>query len=128
MERISTLLTLNKDQKKQVRSILDDGQKEAMPVRDQLLKGRQSIAQAVAAGKSQDEINAAIKDYAAAQVQMTQIEMRAFAKIFPTLDKEQQAKAADPRGLFGMLNGIFKGKNWDSVPVSLGGGGGGGPM
>jgi len=47
---------LNKDQKKQVRSILDDGQKEAMPVRDQLLKGRQSIAQAVAAGKSQDEI------------------------------------------------------------------------
>jgi hypothetical protein len=99
-----------------------------MPVRDQLLKGRQSIAQAVAAGKSQDEINAAIKEYAAAQVQMTQIEMRAFAKIFPALDKEQQAKAADPRGLFGMLNGIFKGKNWDSVPVTLSGGGGGGPM
>jgi Spy/CpxP family protein refolding chaperone len=115
MERMSTFLTLNKDQKKQFKSIMDDSQKEALAVRDQMLKGRQTIAEAVAAGKTQDEIGAAIKDYSAAQVHMTQIEIHAFAKIFQTLDKEQQAKAP---GLLGMMNGIFKGKNWDASPTS----------
>jgi hypothetical protein len=55
---------------------------------------------------------------------MTQIELHAFAKIFPVLDKDQQAKAADPRGLLGMMNGIFKNKNWDSNPPAMGGGAG----
>src|ERR1035438_2889123 len=43
MERMTTALTLNKDQKKQVKTIMDDAQKEAAPVRDQMLKGRQTI-------------------------------------------------------------------------------------
>ena len=115
MERISTLLALNKDQKKQVKGIMDDSQKEAVPVRDQMIKGRQAIAQAVAAGKSQDEIDAAIKEYAAAQTQMAQIELRAVGKIYQALEKEQQAKAGP---LLAMVNGIFKGKNWDSNPAS----------
>jgi hypothetical protein len=111
MERISTMLTLNKDQKKQVKGILDDGQKEALPVRDQMLKGRQGIAQAVAAGKTQDEIDAAIKAYAATQIRMVQIESRAFSKVYLALDKEQQAKVGP---LLGMMNGLFKNKNWDT--------------
>jgi Spy/CpxP family protein refolding chaperone len=114
MERIATLFNLNKDQRKQVRTIMDDGQKEAIPVRDRMIKGRQTIAQAVAAGKSQDEIDAAIKEYAAAQAQMAQIELRAVSKIYQALEKDQQAKAGP---LLGMVNGIFKGKNWDTVPT-----------
>src|SRR5271157_714133 len=112
MERISELFNLNKDQKKQVKSIMDDGQKEAIPVRDQMIKGRQTIAQAVASGKSQDEIGAAIKEYAAAQTQMAQIELRAVGKIYQALDKDQQSKAAPLQALLGMVNGIFKNKNW----------------
>lgn len=115
MERMSTMLALTKDQKKQVKSIMDDAQKEAMPVRDQMVKGRQTIAQAVAAGKSQDEINGAINEYAAAQTQMTQIELHAFTKIYQALEKEQQAKAP---GILGMMSGIFKSKNWDSNPTN----------
>jgi Spy/CpxP family protein refolding chaperone len=115
MDRMNALLSLNKDQKKQVKTIMDDGQKEATPVRDQMLKGRETIAQAVAAGKSQDEINAAINEYAAAQTQMTLIELRAFTKIFQSLEKDQQAKAP---GMLPMMSGIFKGKNWDSNPSS----------
>jgi hypothetical protein len=111
MERIATMFNLNKDQKKQVKGILDDGQKEALPVRDQMIKGRQTIAQAVAAGKSQDEIDAAIKQYAASQAQMTQVELRAFSKVFLALEKEQQAKVGP--FLF-MMNGLFKNKNWDT--------------
>jgi len=114
MERWSTALALNKDQKKEVKGIMDDGQKEAAPLRDQLLKGRQNIAQVVAAGKSQDDINAAINEYAATQAKMTQIELRCFAKIFAVLDKDQQAKS--PQVLLMSMNGIFKNKNWDSNP------------
>jgi hypothetical protein len=115
MERIAALFNLNKDQKKQVKSVMDDGQKEAIPVRDRMLKSRQAIAQAVAAGKSQDEIDAAIKECAAAQTQMAQIELRAASNIYRALDKDQQTKAGQ---LLAIVNGIFKGKNWDSNPAS----------
>ena len=64
-----------------------------------------------AAGKSQDEIDAAIKQYAASQAQMTQVELRAFSKVFLALEKEQQAKVGP--FLF-MMNGLFKNKNWDT--------------
>jgi hypothetical protein len=80
-----------------------------------MLKSRQAIAQAVAAGKSQDEIDAAIKECAAAQTQMAQIELRAASNIYRALDKDQQTKAGQ---LLAIVNGIFKGKNWDSNPAS----------
>jgi hypothetical protein len=114
MERMTTTFTLNKDQKKQVKTIMDDAQKEATPVKDQILKGRETIAQGVAAGKSQDDLNAAISELAASQTKMTQIEMGAFLKIYQALDKDQQAKAG---ALPAMMNGIFKNKNWDSNPT-----------
>jgi hypothetical protein len=36
--------------------------------------------------------------------------MKAFARIFKELDKEQQPRA---QVLFQMMNGIFKNKNWN---------------
>jgi Spy/CpxP family protein refolding chaperone len=113
LERMTTALTLNKDQKKQVKTIMDDAQKEAMPVKDQMLKGREAIAQAVAAGKSGDDLNAVISEYAASQTKMTQIELGAFVKIYQAVDKDQQAKIPP---VLAMMNGIFKNKNWDSNP------------
>jgi Spy/CpxP family protein refolding chaperone len=108
MDRFSEILKLDKDEKKQVRTIMDDAQKEAMPVRDQMEKGRLALAQAAAGGK-QEEIDAAAKTYAAAESQMAGIEMNAFAKIYQALDKEQQTKSPQ---IFAMFPGIFKGKNW----------------
>lgn len=109
MDQFTQILKLDKDEKKQVKTIMDDSQKEALPVRDQMEKGRLAVAQAVAAGK-QEEIDAAVKTYAAAETQMAGIEMNAFAKIFQALDKEQQAKSPQ---IFGMFTGIFKNKNWN---------------
>jgi hypothetical protein len=88
---------------------MDDAQKEANPVRDQMEKGRLAMAQAVAGGK-QEDIDAASKTYATASSQMAGIEMNAFAKVYQALDKEQQAKT---QPIFGMFVGIFKGKNWN---------------
>jgi hypothetical protein len=109
MDQFTQILKLDKDEKKGVKTIMDDAQKDALPVRDQMEKGRLAIAQAVAAGK-QEDVDAAVKTYAAAETQMAGIEMNAFAKIFQALDKEQQSKSPQ---IFGMFPGIFKNKNWN---------------
>ncbi|MDR3703357.1 MAG: hypothetical protein P4L56_27160 [Candidatus Sulfopaludibacter sp.] len=109
MEMITDMLKLNKDQKKLVKTTLDEGQKSAAPVREQLAKGRKAIAEAVASG-SQDSINSAVNNYAAAEAQMATIELQAFAKIYPALEKDQQQHGGQ---FFAMMNGIFKGKNWN---------------
>jgi hypothetical protein len=103
-------LKLSKDQRKLVKTVLDEGQKEAAPLRDEATKSRQAIGQAIAAGKSQDEIDKLVKSDADIESQMAGIEMKAFAKIFKELDKEQQSRA---QVLFHMMNGIFKSKNWN---------------
>ena len=103
-------LNLNKDQRKLVKTVLDEGQKEAAPLREEAAKSRQAIGEAVSAGKGQDEIDKLVKSHADIESQMAGVEMRAFAKIFQQLDKEQQPRA---QILFQMMPGLFKNKNWN---------------
>jgi Spy/CpxP family protein refolding chaperone len=111
-DRISDTLKLNKDQKKEVKAALDDAQKQATPIHDQLMKGRQAIAEAVAGGKSQDEINQLVNANAALDAQIAGIELKAFAAIYKVLDSNQQAKT---QPVFAMMKGLFNGKNWNST-------------
>jgi Spy/CpxP family protein refolding chaperone len=113
MDQFTQILKLDKDEKKQVKSIMDDAQKDAAPVRDQMEKGRLAVAQAVAGGK-QEEIDGAVKSYAAVETQMAGIEMNAFVKIYKLLDKDQQQKVPQ---VYAMMPGIFKGKNWTEPVV-----------
>lgn len=110
-DRMTQVLKLNKDQKKDVKTILDDAQKEAMPVRDRISKSRIEIGDAIQGGKSPDEINQLVSSEAAVESQMTGIELHAFAKIFKVLDKDQQTNT---RQVFQMMQGIFNGKNWNT--------------
>ena len=103
-------LKLSKDQRKLVKTVLDEGQKEAAPLRDEATKSRQAIGQAISAGKSQDEIDQLVKSHAAIESRMAGIEMKAFAKIYQGLDKDQRSRV---QMLFEMMNGIFKSKNWN---------------
>ena len=103
-------LKLSKDQKKLVKTVLDEGQKDATPLRDEAIKSRLAIGEAISAGKSQDQIDQLVKSHAAIESQMADIEMKAFVKIYQGLDKEQQPKA---QMLFQMMSGIFKNKNWN---------------
>lgn len=111
MDQISEALKLNKDQKKEVKSIMDEGQKEATPVRDQLMKSQLAIGEAIQGGKSQDDLKPLIASEAALRAQMVGIELSAFAKVYKLLDKEQQPQT---RVVFPMMKGIFKGKNWNN--------------
>ena len=103
-------LNLNKDQRKLVKTVLDEGQKEAAPLREEAAKSRQAIGEAVSAGKGQDEIDKLVKSHADIESQMAGLEMKAFVKIYQGLDKEQQPQA---QVLFQMMPGLFKNKNWN---------------
>jgi hypothetical protein len=111
LDVISEALKLSKDQKKEFKSSMDDAQKEAAPVRDQILKARLAIGEAVQGAKSEDEIKKLTAGFASLEAQMAEIELKTFAKFFKTLDKEQAAHGSE---VFPMMKGIFKGKNWNN--------------
>jgi len=110
-DRISEMLGLTKDQKKDLKQTFDDAQKEAAPLHDQITKARLAVADAVAAGKSGDELAKVVNSESALEAQMTSIELKAFAKVAQGLDEDQQKKAS---GLYMMMRGMFSGKNWNS--------------
>ncbi|MBZ5729294.1 MAG: hypothetical protein LAP87_30505 [Acidobacteriia bacterium] len=112
-DRLAGSFNLDKDQKKAVRAALDDAQKEAAPLRDRIIKTRALIGEAVAAHKSEDEIKQAGADYAALVTQMTQLEMKSFAKIVASLDEKQKADRQSLGPVLMMMNGLFMGKNWN---------------
>lgn len=112
LEMISDMLKLDSKQKKEVKTIMDEGQKDAAPVKEEMLKTRTVLAEAVAAGKSQDEIKSAADACAAAELKMQQVELGAFAKLYGLLEKDQQGKV---RPVLGMMSGIFNGKNWNQM-------------
>jgi Spy/CpxP family protein refolding chaperone len=110
LELMSEILKLNKDQRKEVKSIMDEGQKQALPLQAELKKNREQIAEAVASGKNQDEIGPALKTYAETEARMARVELEAFVKIYKLLDGEQRPRGS---GVFQMMGGIFSGKNWN---------------
>jgi len=104
LEILTTNLKLRSAQEKQIRSALDDIQKDAAPVRDDMAAKRARIADAVQAGQAQSEIDSAVTAYAATAARMAALEMKAFAGIYQALDPDQR-KAAAPA--FNMMSGIF---------------------
>jgi hypothetical protein len=105
------MLKLTKDQKKDLKTSMDEAQKEAAPIRDQMSKSRLEIGDAVAAQKSPDEIKKMTAALGGLQAQMTEIEIKTFAKVYKSLQGEQVNAS---RNLFPMMKGIFNGKNWNN--------------
>jgi Spy/CpxP family protein refolding chaperone len=117
LDTLAQLLKLNHDQRKDVKGIMDEAQKEAAPLRDDMLKSREQIAAVIEAGKSQDEIDKAVKDFAAQEGQMANLEAKAFNKIFAGLEADQKANSQGLISTLMFLHGIFKRKNWNTNPT-----------
>jgi hypothetical protein len=109
---IGDMLALDKEQRKQVMAILDEGQKEAAHVRDRLPAAQLAIAQAIQAGGSQDEIGKTVDAYAALDTEMTSIELRSFARIAQVLREDQKPKMP---GMYFMMRGIFNTRDWNDL-------------
>jgi len=110
-DMMSNILKLNKDQKKQVKAIMDDGQKDAAPLREELAKDRDRIAETVASG-DQASIDQAVKAYAEVEGRMARLELEAFAKIYKVLDGDQKSKTPP---VFQLMTGIFMNKSWSET-------------
>jgi Ribonuclease G/E len=91
---------------------MDDAQKEATPIHEQLIKGHLAIAETIAAGKSQEEIDKAVHSQAELETQMTSIELHVFAKVVVLLEADQKQRGI--RLVFDMVRGAFNGKNWNA--------------
>jgi len=113
LDRISSALKLSRDQKKEFKASMDEAQKEATPIHDQLMKSRQAIAEAIASGKSPEEITPLVAGSAALDTQIVGIELKTFATFYKSLDKDQQTNPG-MRQVFQGMRGIFNGKNWNS--------------
>ena len=120
MTRLDTLTNdfgLNKDQKKAVKALLDEAHKTAAPIRDGLLNAHAAIGAAIAANKSQAEIDAAVKEYGQQSAAMTALEMKTLAQLVHQLEPAQRTNGAAIRSAFFLMRGIFLDpKKWDGVP------------
>src|SRR5450759_288922 len=112
LDRLTEALKLSKDQKKDVKAAMDDAQKEATPIHDQMTKSRLAIAEAIASGKGQEEIDKAVRSEAELETQMTSLELHTFAKVVSFLEVEQKQRGVP--AVFAMVKGAFLGKNWNS--------------
>ena len=110
LDSIATMLSLSKDQKKDLKQTFDEAQKEAKPLNEQLTKAHVAIGEAVVAAKP-EEITKAVTAEAALETQLTTLEIRAFTKVVAGLDDEQKGKASQ---LFSMMRGLFSHKDWNS--------------
>ena len=112
-DTISNALNLNKEQKKAVKTLLEDAAREATPLRDQLSKTRIAIADAIQTKKSDDEITQAVNAHAALATQMSTLEINTFAKIYAGLDETQKANKNAVGTVFVMMKNLFATKNWN---------------
>lgn len=110
LDRFTEVLRLNKEQKNGAKEIFDAAQKDAAPVRDQVLKSRTDLASAYLDKKPQAEIDQLTTAYASQVAQMAGIEMRAFAKLYDSLNPDQQKKIGQA---FPLVSGMFSGRDWN---------------
>jgi Spy/CpxP family protein refolding chaperone len=117
---LESAFKLNKDQKKAIKTILDDAHKNAASVRESLTRTHAAIAAAVQSSQSQGVVNAAVNEYAQQAAAMTVFEMKALAQVLQALDPEQRRNQQAVRSAFFLMRGIFLDKRWDDVPDSRG--------
>ncbi|HTX36060.1 MAG TPA: periplasmic heavy metal sensor [Bryobacteraceae bacterium] len=116
LDQLAQMLKLNKDQKKDVKGIMDETEKEVTPLRENMVKSREQVGAAIEAGKSQAEIDQAVKSYADLEAQVSTVEAKAFSKIFSSLDADQKTNAQALVNSLMFMHEVFKRKNWNTQP------------
>jgi len=103
-DQIANQLKLSSDQRSEFNSILQETQKDAAPIIQQVSKSRVDLANALMHGKSEAEtgpLNQALSD---AQFQMMGVEVKTFQKIMELLKPNQLSKVPEA---FELMADIF---------------------
>ena len=103
-EQFRDKLGLSKEQQEETQKLLIAASRDAGPIRTRMENARVQIAGALIDGKGDDEINKAKAAYAAAAIEITNLEVKVFTEVYATLKPKQQAKAEQG---FEVLSGIF---------------------
>ncbi len=109
-DEIAKELKLNKDQKAELETILNEARTQAQPLVKQIDDARVLIVQAYVAKQPSDE---AVKKLAAVHAQMVAVEAGALAKILAKLPDKQKAKA--PKA-FELMAGMFQAPAMGGMP------------
>jgi hypothetical protein len=112
LDRIADMLKLNKEQKSAAKEIFDSAQKEAAPLREEIQKSRSAIGVAMLSQKGQPEIDQLLTNHGTLMAKMAGIELGAFTKLVSSLNADQQKRVGQ---LFGMMSGMFSGRNWNTI-------------
>jgi uncharacterized membrane protein len=97
-------LKLTKDQRSEFDTILESTKKDADPIIQQVLKSRQTVANAMLNNKSEADIAPLVQALSDAQFQMTGVEVKTFQRIVALLKPNQVAKAPEA---FDLMADIF---------------------
>lgn len=117
LEILTNDFGLNKDQKKAVKTVLDDAYKGAASSRDALLNTHAAIGAAIAANKGQADIDASVKQYGQQAAEMASLEMKTLAQLMQQLEPAQRANGSAVRSAFFLMRGAFLDpKGWDKAP------------
>lgn len=116
VEQFFDKLKLNKEQQEEAQTILVAASNQAIPIRDQIVKGRQVIATFMLQKKTDEEMKPLMEAYTGLYAKMTGLEAESFGKICAGLKPNQQKNAGQA---FDLMSGMF-------MPVGGGGGGRGG--
>jgi Spy/CpxP family protein refolding chaperone len=117
LDALALDLSLSKEQKNDIKMILDEAHKSAAPVRDALTKTHAAIEEAIHAGKPDADIDAAVQAYADQAAAMVAIEIKALADVMKKLTEEQRANnAAVSKAFFSMRGAFLDPKKWNDIP------------
>jgi len=112
LDRLGDMLRLSRDQKNGAKEIFDAAQKEAAPLREEIQKSRGAIAIALLAQKPQPEVDQLVTNHGTLMAQMAGLELRAFAKLYGTLNADQQKRVGP---VFAFMTGMFSNRNWNTT-------------
>jgi hypothetical protein len=116
LDILTNLLSLDNNQRREIRTWLDEAHKAQADTRKGLAATRLALLDAVRAG-DQAAIDAAAAAYATHATAMTDAEMAVFARILLRLSPEQRANQQAVSTAFMMMRGFFvDNRRWDIVP------------
>ena len=120
MDAMTETFKLEKEQRKQIKTAIDEAFKAAAPIRAELAKARTALVAAVAAGKPQADLDEAAKAYGAQSAALADAEMKALAQMIGLLNPEQAKNNAAVSSAFFLMKGAFiDDKKWDDIPDSM---------
>ncbi|HEX3746587.1 MAG TPA: Spy/CpxP family protein refolding chaperone [Bryobacteraceae bacterium] len=103
-EQVADRLKLNSEQKVTFNSLIEETQKDAAPVIQQVQKSRNDLANAMLNGKTEAEIAPLKQALSDAQFQMMGVEVKTFQKIVALLKPNQVSRAPEA---FELMADIF---------------------